>query len=188
MKILLIDNYDSFTYNLFHYISKFKNNVEVFRNDKINSKEIVKRRYDRIVISPGPGNPNQAGNCLKIVNEVYKKIPILGVCLGHQIIGQAFGGKIIQAKNLMHGKTSNIKHDCKGLFKNIPNGFKATRYHSLVVDRKYFPKDLIITAETKNKTIMGLMHKNYNVHGFQFHPESISTKVGMKLIKNFITN
>ena len=187
MKILLIDNYDSFTYNLFHYISKIKKNVDVIRNDKIDSKIILKKKYDKIVISPGPGNPNQAGNCLKIVKEVYKKIPILGVCLGHQIIGQVFGGKIINAKNLMHGKTSKIKHNRKGLFKNIKNNFEATRYHSLVVDRRKFPNELLITAETKNKTIMGLMHKKYDIHGFQFHPESISTKVGMKLIKNFIT-
>ena len=188
MKILLIDNYDSFTYNLYHYISKFKKNVEVVRNDKINSKSILKKKYSKIVISPGPGNPNQAGNCLKIVRDLHKKIPILGVCLGHQIIGQAFGGKIIRAKNLMHGKTSKIKHDGKGLLKNIQNNFEATRYHSLVVDRKSFPKSLIITAETKNKTIMGLMHKDYDLHGFQFHPESINTKIGIKLIKNFITN
>ncbi len=188
MKILLIDNYDSFTYNLYHYISKFKNNVDVIRNDKINSVDILKKKYDKIVISPGPGNPNQAGNCLKIVKDLHEKIPILGVCLGHQIIGQVFGGKIIRAKNLMHGKTSKIRHEKKGLFKNIQNNFKATRYHSLIVDRKNFPKNLIITAETKNKTIMGLMHKNYDIHGFQFHPESISTMVGLKLIKNFIAN
>ncbi len=188
MKILLIDNYDSFTYNLYHYISILKRNVEVVRNDKINVKTILRKKYDKIVISPGPGNPNQAGNCLNIVRNIYKKIPILGVCLGHQIIGQAFGGKIIQARNLMHGKTSKIKHYKKGLFKNIINNFEATRYHSLVVSRKNLPKDLIITAETKNSTIMGLMHKDYNIHGFQFHPESISTKEGMKLIKNFITN
>ena len=188
MKILLIDNYDSFTYNLYHYISKIKKNVEVIRNDKIDSKTILRKKYDKIVISPGPGNPNQAGNCLKIVKEVHKKIPILGVCLGHQIIGQVFGGKIINAKNLMHGKTSKIKHNKKGLFKNIHNNFEATRYHSLVVDRIRLPKSLLITAETKNKTIMGLMHKDFDIHGFQFHPESISTKVGMKLIKNFIIN
>ena len=188
MKILLIDNYDSFTYNLFHYISKFKKDVDVVRNDKIDGKKILKKKYDKIVISPGPGNPDQAGNCLKIVKTVYKKIPILGVCLGHQIIGQVFGGKIISAKNLMHGKTSKIIHYKKGLFKNIQNNFEATRYHSLVVDRKRLPKNLIITAETKNNTIMGLMHKVYNIHGFQFHPESISTKVGIKLIKNFINN
>jgi anthranilate synthase component 2 len=188
MKILLIDNYDSFTYNLFHYISKFKRNVDVIRNDKIDSKTVLKKGYDKVVISPGPGNPNQAGNCLKIVKEIYKKIPILGVCLGHQIIGQVFGGRIINAKNLMHGKTSNIKHQKKGLLRNIQNNFVATRYHSLTIDRKTFPKDLIITAETKNKTIMGLMHKDFNIHGFQFHPESISTKIGLKLIKNFIAN
>ena len=188
MKILLIDNYDSFTYNLYHCISKLKKDVDVVRNDKINSQTILKKKYDKIVISPGPGNPNQAGNCVKIVKDVHKKIPILGVCLGHQVIGQAFGGKIVKAKNLMHGKTSKIKHNKKGLFKNIQNNFEATRYHSLIVEKKSFPKDLIITAETKNKTIMGLMHKDYNLHGFQFHPESISTKMGMKLIKNFITN
>ncbi len=188
MKVLLIDNYDSFTYNLYHYISKFNKNVDVIRNDQINSKTILRKKYKKIVISPGPGNPNQAGNCLKIVKDVYKKIPILGVCLGHQVIGQAFGGKIISAKNLMHGKTSKIKHIKKGLFKNIKNNFEATRYHSLIVDRKRLSKDLIITAETKNKTIMGLMHKFYDIHGFQFHPESISTKVGMKLIENFLKN
>jgi anthranilate synthase/aminodeoxychorismate synthase-like glutamine amidotransferase len=188
MKILLIDNYDSFTYNLYHYISKFKKNVDVVRNDKIDSKTILRKKYNKIVISPGPGNPNQSGHCLKIVKEVYKKIPILGVCLGHQIIGQVFGGKIVRANNLMHGKISKIKHNRKGLFKNIQNNFEATRYHSLVVEKKSFPKDLVITAETQNKTIMALMHKDYNIHGFQFHPESISTKMGIKLIKNFITN
>ena len=188
MKILLIDNYDSFTFNLFHYLSSLNVKVDVIRNDKITSKEIIKKKYNKIVISPGPGNPNQSGNCLKIVKSLYKEIPILGVCLGHQIIGQVFGGKIVQAKNLMHGKTSKIKHKKKGLFKKIKNNFEATRYHSLVVDRKTFPKDLVITAETQNGTVMGLMHKNYNIHGFQFHPESISTKVGMKLIKNFIAS
>ena len=188
MKIVLIDNYDSFTFNLFHYLSSFKIKVDVVRNDKITSKQILNKKYNKIVISPGPGNPNQSGNCLNIVKSLHKKVPILGVCLGHQIIGQVFGGKIVNAKNLMHGKTSKILHKKKGLFKNIQNNFQATRYHSLVVDRKNFPKNLIITAETQNKTIMALMHKEYNIHGFQFHPESISTKVGMKLIKNFITN
>ena len=188
MKIILIDNYDSFTFNLYHYLSSLKIKVDVVRNDKITEKQIVKEKYDKIVISPGPGNPNQSGNCIKIVKALYRKFPILGVCLGHQIIGQVFGGKIIKAKNLMHGKTSKIKHQKKGLFKNIQYNFEATRYHSLIVDRKSFPKDLIITAETKNKTVMGLMHKEYEIHGFQFHPESISTKVGIKLIKNFISN
>ena len=188
MKILLIDNYDSFTYNLYHYISKFKKNVDVVRNDKIDGKTILRKRYNKVVISPGPGNPNQAGNCLQIVKEIHRKIPILGVCLGHQIIGQVFGGKIVMAKNLMHGKISKIVHQKKGLLRNIQNNFEATRYHSLTIDRKTFPKNLIITAETKNKTIMGLMHKDFNIHGFQFHPESISTKIGVKLIKNFISN
>ena len=187
-KIILIDNYDSFTFNLYHYLSSLKVEVDVIRNDQITSDEILRKKYSKIVISPGPGNPNQAGNCLKIVKDVYKKIPILGVCLGHQVIGQVFGGKIINASNLMHGKISKIRHNKKGLFKNIQNNFEATRYHSLVVDRKRLPKKLVITAESKDKTIMGLMHKEYNIHGFQFHPESISTKVGMKLIKNFISN
>ena len=173
---------------MYHYISKYKKNVDVIRNDKIDGRAILRKKYSKIVISPGPGNPNQAGNCLKIVREIHKKIPILGVCLGHQIIGQVFGGQVVRAKNLMHGKISKIKHFKKGLFKNIQNNFEATRYHSLVIDRKSFPKDLIVTAETKNRTIMGLMHKEFDIHGFQFHPESISTKMGMKLIKNFISN
>jgi len=186
MKILLIDNYDSFTFNLYHYISSFNTKVDVVRNDNINSKEILKKKYNKIVISPGPGNPNQAGNCINIVRSLYKKIPILGVCLGHQIIGQVFGSKIIQAKKLMHGKTSLILSKKKGILKNLPNKFEATRYHSLIVDKKTLSKDLIITAETENGIIMGLMHKKYNVHGVQFHPESIKTPIGLNLLKNFI--
>ena len=186
MKILLIDNYDSFTYNLYHYISSLKCDVEVFRNDKIDIKEIVKKKYKKIVISPGPGNPNQAGNYLKIVKYFYKSIPILGVCLGHQIIGQVFKSKIIGAKKLMHGKTSIIRHNGKGLFNGIKKKMIATRYHSLIIDRKTLGKDLIITAETKDNIIMGIMHKEYNVFGVQFHPESIKTTEGMKLLKNFI--
>ena len=186
MKVLLIDNYDSFTYNLYHYLSHLGCKVDVFRNDKINSKKIVKKKYKKIVISPGPGNPDQTGNCLKIVKDLHKKIPILGVCLGHQIIGQVFGAKIIGARNLMHGKMSKIIHKRLGIFKNFKSSFLGTRYHSLIIDRKKLPKCLIITAETKNKTIMGIMHKDYNVHGVQFHPESINTREGMKLIKNFL--
>ncbi len=186
MKTLLIDNYDSFTYNLYHYLLSLKCNVEVVRNDKINSKEIIRNNYKKIVISPGPGNPNQAGNCLKIVKNIYKKIPILGVCLGHQIIGQVFGAKIINANKLMHGKTSKISHNNRGIFKNIRNNLVGTRYHSLVIDRKTLHEDLIVTAKTKDNVIMGIMHKKYNIHGVQFHPESISTKEGMKLIKNFL--
>ena len=186
MKILLLDNYDSFTYNLYHYISRLNCHVDVVRNDKINSQQILKKNYKKIVISPGPGNPNQAGNCLKIVRDLHKKIPILGVCLGHQVIGQVFGGKIKRAKNIMHGKTSKIIHKKKGVFRGLKPSFSATRYHSLIVERKSLPKSLIITAETKNKTIMGLTHVKYNIHGVQFHPESISTNVGMKIIKNFL--
>ena len=185
-KILLIDNYDSFTYNLYHYISSFNNNVDVKRNDKVNSKDIIKNKYTKIIISPGPGNPNQAGNCLKIVNQFYKKIPILGVCLGHQIIGQVFGSKIIQAKKLMHGKTSLITNKKLGVLKGIKNKFTATRYHSLIVDRATLSNDLIVTATTDDNIIMGLMHNKYQIHGVQFHPESINTKVGMKIIENFV--
>ena len=186
MKILLIDNYDSFTYNLYHYLSSLKCNVEVYRNDKIEIEKIKKNKYEKIVISPGPGNPNQAGNCLNIVKQLYKKIPILGVCLGHQIIGQAFKSKIITAKKLMHGKTSLVKHSGKGIFKGVKKVISATRYHSLVIDKKNFSKELIITAETFDKIIMGIMHKKYNVHGVQFHPESFKTPEGMKLLKNFL--
>ena len=187
MKILLIDNYDSFTYNLYHYIAKFKKNIDVVRNDKIDSKKILKKKYDKIVISPGPGNPNQAGNCLKIVKDVHAKIPILGVCLGHQIIGQVFGGKIIEAKKIMHGKMSKISHNKKGIFKGVENNFLATRYHSLVIDNKNCPRSLQITAKADKNVIMAISHKSYNIHGVQFHPESINTKVGMKIIKNFVS-
>ncbi|WP_075482723.1 anthranilate synthase component II [Candidatus Pelagibacter communis] len=186
MKILLIDNYDSFTYNLYHYLSALKTKVEVYRNDKINSSEIIKKRFDRIVISPGPGNPNQSGNCLKIVKEFHSKLPILGVCLGHQIIGQVFGSKIIQAKKLMHGKTSRIISKKTGILKNLPKNFEATRYHSLIIDKKTLSKELEITAETTDNLIMGVKHKKHNVHGVQFHPESIKTKLGIKILKNFI--
>ena len=185
-KIILIDNYDSFTYNLYHYLSSLKVHVDVLRNDKITSKQILKRRYNKIVISPGPGNPNQSGNCLKIVKSLYKKIPILGVCLGHQIIGQVFGSKIIQARKLMHGKTSKITTKKNGILKNLPKTFEATRYHSLIIDKKSLSSDLEITAETKDGLIMGVQHKKYDVHGVQFHPESIKTKLGMKILKNFI--
>ena len=186
MKIILIDNYDSFTFNLFHYLSSLKVNVDVIRNDKITSKEIVKKKYNKIVISPGPGNPNQSGNCLKIVKSLHKSIPILGVCLGHQVIGQAFGSKIVQAKRLMHGKTSKIISKKIGILKNLPEKFEATRYHSLIIDKKTLGKSLEITAETKDGLIMGIKHKKYNVHGVQFHPESIKTKLGIKILKNFI--
>ena len=186
MKIILIDNYDSFTFNLFHYLSSLKVNVDVIRNDKITAKEIIKKKYNKIVISPGPGNPSQSGNCINIVKSLHKKIPILGVCLGHQIIGQVFGSKIVQAKKLMHGKTSNIISKKTGILKNLPKNFKATRYHSLIIDKKTLSKDLEITANTKDGIIMGVQHKKYNVHGVQFHPESIKTKLGIKILKNFV--
>ena len=186
MKILLIDNYDSFTFNLYHYISSLDAKVDVIRNDKINTKSILKKKYNKIVISPGPGNPNQSGNCLDIVKKLYKKIPILGVCLGHQIIGQVFGCKIVQAKKLMHGKTSKIRSLDLGILKKLPKNFEATRYHSLIIDKKSLSKDLMITAYSEDSVIMGIMDKKFNVHGVQFHPESIKTPIGMKILKNFI--
>ena len=185
-KIILIDNYDSFTFNLYHYLSSLKVKVDVIRNDQITSNEILKRKYNKIVISPGPGNPDQSGNCLKIVKSLYKKIPILGVCLGHQIIGQVFGSKIIQAKKLMHGKTSKIISKKLGILGNLPKSFEATRYHSLIIDKKTLSKHLEITAESKDGLVMGVQHKKYAVHGVQFHPESIKTKFGLKILKNFI--
>ena len=186
MKIILIDNYDSFTFNLYHYVSSLGATVDVIRNDEITHKQIIKNKYDKIIISPGPGNPNQSGNCIKIVKALYKKIPILGVCLGHQIIGQVFGSKIIQANKLMHGKTSVIKSKKIGILKNLPSEFQATRYHSLIIDKKTLSNQLEITAETKDGIIMGVMHKEYNIHGVQFHPESIRTIIGIKILKNFI--
>ena len=186
MKILLIDNYDSFTFNLYHYLSSLKTKVDVIRNDEITSKEILKNGYQKIVISPGPGNPNQAGNCLRIVKDLKEKLPIFGVCLGHQTIGQALGSKIVQAKKLMHGKTSKIISKKIGILKNLPKTFEATRYHSLIIDKKSLSKDLEITAETRDGLIMGVRHKKYHVHGVQFHPESIKTKIGIKILKNFI--
>ena len=186
MKILLIDNYDSFTFNLYHYLSSLNTKVDVVRNDKITSKDIVNKRYNKIVISPGPGNPNQSGNCLDILKNLHKDIPFLGVCLGHQIIGQVFGSKIIQAKKLMHGKTSKIRSKKIGILKNLPNTFEATRYHSLIIDKKSLSNDLEITAETNDGLIMGVQHKKFNIHGVQFHPESIKTKLGIKILRNFI--
>ena len=186
MKILLIDNYDSFTFNLYHYLSSLNTKVDVVRNDEITEKEILKNKYNKIVISPGPGNPNQSGNCLRIVKKLYKKIPILGVCLGHQIIGQVFGSRIIQAKKLMHGKTSKIKSLKIGILKNLPRNFEATRYHSLIIDKNTLSKDLKITALTIDGVIMGVMHKKYNIHGVQFHPESIKTTIGIKILRNFL--
>ena len=186
MKVLLIDNYDSFTFNLYHYISSLGVKVDVVRNDKITAKDIKKNKYNKIVISPGPGNPNQSGNCINILKSLHKEIPFLGVCLGHQIIGQVFGSKIIQAKKLMHGKISRIKSKKIGILKNLPKTFEATRYHSLIIDKKTLSDSLEITAETEDGLIMGVQHKVYNIHGVQFHPESIKTKLGIKILKNFV--
>ena len=186
MKVLLIDNYDSFTFNLYHYISSLSVTVDVIRNDKITAKDIKKNKYNKIVISPGPGNPNQSGNCINILKSLHKEMPFLGVCLGHQIIGQVFGSKIVQAKKLMHGKISKIKSKKIGILKNLPTTFEATRYHSLIIDKKTLSDNLEITAETDDGLIMGVQHKQYNIHGVQFHPESIKTKFGMKILKNFV--
>ena len=186
MKILLIDNYDSFTFNLYHYLSSLKTKVDVVRNDQITSKEIIKKRYDKIVISPGPGNPNQSGNCIDILKKLHKDLPFLGVCLGHQIIGQVFGSKIIQAKKLMHGKTSVIISKKIGILRNVPVKFEATRYHSLIIDKKTLSKDLVITAETSEGIIMGVKHKQYPIQGIQFHPESFATEGGKELMENFL--
>ena len=185
--ILVIDNYDSFTYNLVQYLGELGAELEVFRNDGITLEKIKKMKPEKIVISPGPGVPKNAGISEDVVRTFGKNIPILGVCLGHQAIGEVFGGRIVPAKNLMHGKTSLIYHDGKGIFKSIKNPFEATRYHSLIVERKGFPKDLLITAETKDTNeIMGLEHKEYPIYGVQFHPESILTLEGKKLLKNFL--
>ena len=186
MKVLLIDNYDSFTFNLYHYISSLGVKVDVVRNDKITAKDIKKNKYNKVVISPGPGNPSQSGNCINILKSLHKEMPFLGVCLGHQIIGQVFGSKIIQAKKLMHGKISRIKSKKIGILKNLPKTFEATRYHSLIIDKKTLSDSLEITAETEDGLIMGVQHKVYNIHGVQFHPESIKTKLGIKILKNFV--
>ena len=184
--ILVIDNYDSFTYNLVQYLGELGADLKVFRNDKITIAGIKKMRPEKILISPGPGVPKDAGISEEVVRVFGKETPLLGVCLGHQAIGEVFGGRIVGAKSLMHGKTSKIYHNGKGIFKGIKNPFDATRYHSLLVERKSFPKVLNITAETKDKEIMGLQHKAYPIYGVQFHPESILTAEGKKLLKNFL--
>ena len=184
--ILMIDNYDSFTYNLVQYLGELGQRVKVYRNDALTVNEIKKINPEKIVISPGPGRPEDAGISCAVIREFSGKIPILGVCLGHQAMGYVFGGKIVGAKKLMHGKTSKIYHNKKDIFKNIPNPFLATRYHSLLVDKKSLPACLEITASTKEGEIMGLRHKEYAVWGVQFHPESILTKSGKAILDNFI--
>lgn len=184
--ILMIDNYDSFTYNLVQYISGFDEEVVVKRNDEIEISEIEKMDIDAIVISPGPGRPEDAGLSVEIIKRFHKELPILGVCLGHQSIAYAFGGKIIHAKDLMHGKTSLITGDEKGVFKNIKKPVQVMRYHSLAVDKESLPEELKISAVADDGEIMGLRHKKYPVEGIQFHPESIMTPTGKRLLRNFI--
>jgi anthranilate synthase/aminodeoxychorismate synthase-like glutamine amidotransferase len=184
--LLLLDNYDSFTYNLAQYLGQMGQEIEVRRNDEITLDEIEYLQPERIVISPGPCTPAEAGISVPLVERFAGKIPILGVCLGHQAIGAAFGGRVIRAARVMHGKTSEIHHDGKTVFRNLPQDFPATRYHSLIVERKSLPRTLEISAETADGTIMGLRHRKLKVEGVQFHPESVLTDAGFRLLQNFI--
>jgi para-aminobenzoate synthetase component 2 len=185
--ILLIDNYDSFTYNLAQYLGQMGETLEVHRNDQITLDEIEQLGPERIVISPGPGTPQDAGISVLLIRRFAGKMPILGVCLGHQAIGHAFGGRVVRAPKIMHGKTSEIQHDGRTIFRKVSQGFTATRYHSLIVERKSLPKELEISAETSDGTIMGLRHRKLRVEGVQFHPESVLTEVGMQLLRNFLS-
>jgi anthranilate synthase component II len=184
--LLMIDNYDSFTYNLVQYFQELGEDVRVYRNDEIGLHDVQKMKPSKIVISPGPCTPNEAGVSVPVIREFAGKIPILGVCLGHQSIGQAFGGKIVRAAKVMHGKTSMIRHDGKGVFKDLENPFEATRYHSLVIEKSSVPDVLEVTASTDDGEIMGVRHKKLLVEGIQFHPESILTKEGKHLLQNFL--
>ena len=185
--ILLLDNYDSFTYNLAQYLGQMGQKLEVRRNDQITLDEVERMQPERIVISPGPCTPAEAGVSVPLIKRFAGKIPILGVCLGHQSIGAAFGGKVIRAKEVMHGKTSKIHHDNKTIFHGLPQDFPATRYHSLIVERETLPAALEISAETADGTIMGLRHRKMKVEGVQFHPESVLTEVGFRLLENFLS-
>ena len=185
--ILMIDNYDSFTYNLVQYLGVLGSEVEVHRNDKITLDEIEIMKPERIVISPGPGTPQSAGITISMIERFHRKeVPILGVCLGHQAIGAAFGGRVLHAARIMHGKTSEISHDGKGVFRDLPDPITATRYHSLAVERESLPSCLEVSAEAEDGEIMGLRHREYPVEGIQFHPESILTKEGMNILRNFL--
>ncbi|HLI34521.1 MAG TPA: aminodeoxychorismate/anthranilate synthase component II [Terriglobia bacterium] len=184
--ILVIDNYDSFTYNLVQYLGELGAEVYVRRNDQTTLEEIQRLRPERIVISPGPKTPNEAGICLDLIRDFAGSKPILGVCLGHQAIGQAFGGKVVRAPQVMHGKTSLIHHDAKGVFAGLPNPFPATRYHSLIVERESLPSCLEISATSPEGLIMGVRHKEMKVEGVQFHPESVLTEAGKQLLANFL--
>jgi len=187
MAVLVIDNYDSFTYNLVQYLGELGAQPVVFRNDAITVDEIIKLQPDRIVISPGPCTPKEAGISVEAIQRLAGKIPILGVCLGHQSIGEAFGGEVVRAERLMHGKTSMIRHDGRSIFESLPNPFEATRYHSLIVRRDTLPSCLQISAETAEGEIMGLRHRSLAVEGVQFHPESILTRPGKDILRNFLT-
>lgn len=185
--ILMIDNYDSFTFNLVQYLGELGEEIKVVRNDKLTCAEIEELAPKHIVISPGPCTPNEAGISLQVIEKFAGRIPILGVCLGHQSIGQAFGGKVIRAGRLMHGKTSPIYHDGKTIFKGLPSPFTATRYHSLIVEKESLPDCFEISAETEEGEIMGIRHKEYQVEGVQFHPESILTEHGKEMLRNFLS-
>jgi anthranilate synthase/aminodeoxychorismate synthase-like glutamine amidotransferase len=184
--LLVIDNYDSFTYNLVQYLGELGAELTVYRNDQISVAEIEKMQPERLVLSPGPCTPREAGICVPLVRKLAGKLPILGVCLGHQSIAEAFGGKVVRAPYLMHGKTSQVHHDGKSVFAGLPQDFTATRYHSLIVERKSFPAELDVSAETADGLIMGLRHKEHKIEGVQFHPESILTDTGKQLLKNFL--
>ena len=184
--IYLIDNYDSFTFNLVHYLGELGAEVEVRRNDKVTSAAVVGADPDAIVLSPGPCTPKEAGICLELITQAAPKIPILGVCLGHQAIGDAFGGRVVRAPTLVHGKLSEIRHNGTGVFRGINAPFKATRYHSLVVERGSLPRELTVTADTDDGVVMGLAHTKLAVHGVQFHPESIASEHGHLMLKNFL--
>ena len=184
--ILIIDNYDSFTYNLVHYVEELGTQTQVYRNDALSVEAILAQNADGIILSPGPCDPDRAGICLELLRQAPDDLPILGVCLGHQAIGQVFGGKVIRAKSIMHVKTSPIHHDGSGVFAGIPNGFAATRYHSLAVERESLPKCLHIGAMTEDGEIMGLSHREKPIHGVQFHPESIASDHGHQILQNFL--
>lgn len=184
--ILLIDNYDSFTYNLVHYFGELGGAVDVHRNDKISVDEVLARKPAAIVMSPGPCDPDQAGICLELVERAQGKVPLFGVCLGHQAIGQVFGAKIVRAPLCMHGKTSRIEHDGTGVFAGLPNNFQATRYHSLTIDPETMPDCLVVNARSEDGVIMGIRHKDLPIHGVQFHPESIASECGHDILQNFM--
>jgi anthranilate synthase component 2 len=185
--LLLIDNYDSFTYNLFHYLGELGADVVVKRNDEISAREALNMGADAIILSPGPCTPNEAGICLDVIRDAAGRVPILGVCLGHQAIGQVYGGKVVRAPEPMHGKLSRIHHTGKGVFRGLNNDFEATRYHSLTIAPETMPASLEVTATTSDGVIMGVMHKSHPVHGVQFHPESIASENGHALLQNFLT-